>query len=130
MLFEKIAFIGAGKMAQAMVDPLISNGYQPAGKVAIYDVSTKSMEDMRAKYNDIQIAESIGEAVHEAEAVVLAVKPQNVNESFWEQFPDKNSTSSYRMRNDATVLSILAGTPIQDFAPLKERTGVSKIVRR
>lgn len=125
-LFDKITFIGTGKMAQAMIDPLITNGFQPAEKVSVYDVSTKSMEHMKSKFPDIQTSETIGEAVHDAECIVLAVKPQNVNESFWAEFPSSdNDGSEFRLREDATLLSILAGTPVKDFAP----SGISKIVR-
>ena len=130
-IFDKITFIGTGKMAEAMIDPLITNGYQPAKKVSIYDVSNKSMEKMESKFPGIQKAECIGEAVHEAECIVLAVKPQNINESFWGEFPSSQTGtgkggSGFRLREDATLLSILAGTPAKDFAP----SGISKIVRR
>ena len=130
VLFDKIAFIGTGKMAQSMIDPLIKNGYQPASKVSVYDVSAKSMQEMKTRYPDIQTTESLAEAVHEADCIVLAVKPQNVNESFWNQFPSKDSDDvkkdNYRLRDDATLVSILAGTPVKDFVP----SGISKIVRR
>ena len=130
VLFDKIAFIGTGKMAQSMIDPLIKNGFQPASKVSVYDVSAKSMQEMKTRYPDIQTTESLAEAVHEADCIVLAVKPQNVNESFWNQFPSKDSDDikkdNYRLRDDATLVSILAGTPVKDFVP----SGISKIVRR
>jgi pyrroline-5-carboxylate reductase len=129
-MFEKITFIGAGKMAQAMIDPLITNGYQPMEKISVFDVSTKVVEELKSRFPDIQTSESIGEAVHESECIVLAVKPQNVNESFWKEFPkpkkvDEDSDSSFSLREDATLLSILAGTPVKDFAP----SGISKVVR-
>ena len=128
-IFDKVTFIGTGKMAQAMIDPLISNGFQPAEKVAVYDVSTKSMENIKSRFPDIQTSESIAEAVHEAECIVLAVKPQNVNEDFWKEFPSSkvdNDDSMFNLREDASLVSILAGTPVKDFAP----SGISKIVRR
>lgn len=117
-------------MAQAMIDPLITNGYQPAEKISVYDVSTKSLENLKSKFPGIQTAQSIGEAVHEAECIVLAVKPQNINESFWGEFPSSKAGSDkdgsgFRLREDATLLSILAGTPVRDFTP----SGISKIVR-
>ena len=113
-IFDKITFIGTGKMAQAMIDPLITNGFRPAEKVSVYDVSTKSMEDIESRFPGIQTSESIGEAVHEAECIVLAVKPQNINESFWNQFPSSKTDSeddgsSFNLREDATLVSILAG---------------------
>ncbi|KAG7344134.1 pyrroline-5-carboxylate reductase [Nitzschia inconspicua] len=122
-VFDKIAFIGTGKMAQAMINPLIRNG-QPQEQVAIYDVSTKAMKGMQKTFPNIQRAESIGDAVNDADMIVLAVKPQNVNDAFWEQFP-KDGKGPHKIRDDATLLSICAGVPLHAFVP----SGVQKIVR-
>lgn len=118
-MFDKIAFVETGKMAQSMIDPLITNGYQAAEKISVYDVSTKSMKDIETRFPGIQTTEFIGEAVHDANCIVLAVKPQNINESFWKNFPssqankeNNDSNNSHRVRNDVTLLSILAGTPV------------------
>ena len=113
-IFEKVTFIGTGKMAQAMIDPLITNGYQPAEKVSVYDLSSESMEALKSKFPGIQTSVSIGEAVHDAECIVLAVKPQNINESFWAEFPptksgSKDDQAGFNLREDATLVSILAG---------------------
>jgi pyrroline-5-carboxylate reductase len=126
-LFDKIAFIGAGKMAQAMISPLIRNGYQPENQVAVYDVSTKAMKTLQKDFPNIQTTQSIGEAVHDADFIVVAVKPQNINESFWHQFPNGvvEGQEQYKLRDDATLLSICAGVPMTDFEP----SGVQKIVR-
>lgn len=125
-VFDKIAFIGTGKMAQAMIDPLIRNG-QPEEQVAIFDVSTKATKGMQKRYPSIQKAESIGDAVNDADMIVVAVKPQNVNEAFWSQFPSPKGggENGFKLRDDATLLSICAGVPLQAFMP----SGVSKIVR-
>lgn len=73
---------------------------------------------MQKEFDGIQAAESIADLVEDADMIICAVKPQNINAKFWEQFPDK-------MRDDATFVSILAGVPIQEFEP----SGVQKIVR-
>jgi pyrroline-5-carboxylate reductase len=117
-MFDKLAFIGTGKMAQAMMLPLIKHGYQPENKIAIYDVSTLATKSIKKKFPDMQIANSIEELVIDADMIICAVKPQNINAKFWSQFPEK-------MRDDATFVSILAGTPIKDFEP----SGCKKIVR-
>ncbi|CAJ1958998.1 unnamed protein product [Cylindrotheca closterium] len=117
-LADKIAFIGTGKMAQAMLRPLINKGYQPQEKIAIYDVHTPSIKAMKKEFEDIQTAETIAELVEDADIIVCAVKPQNINDKFWSQFPEK-------MRDDATFVSILAGIPIREFEP----SGIKKIVR-
>jgi pyrroline-5-carboxylate reductase len=130
-LFDKIAFIGTGKMAHAMISPLITNGYQPESQVSVYDVSTKAMKNIQKDFPNIQTTQSIGEAVSDADFIVLAVKPQNINESFWQQFPKKGNddddaeAGKYNLRDDATLLSICAGIPLRNFEP----SGVQKIVR-
>lgn len=117
-MYDKMAFIGSGKMAQAMIKPLIANGYQPEEKIAIYDVSTSTTKEVKKEFQNIQVAKSIEEVVTNADFVVCAVKPQNVDPSFWTQFPKT-------IRPDATFLSILAGTPVIAFNP----SGFTKIVR-
>ena len=117
-LCDKLAFIGAGMMAQAMIRPLINNGYQKADKIAIYDVNNHTMKDVQKDFPDIQMAQSIEEVVTDADLIVCAVKPQNINAQFFEQFPKDT-------RQDATLISILAGTTVGEFSP----SGINKIVR-
>jgi len=97
---------------------LINKGYQPAEKIAIYDVSTSTIKEMKQEFDNIETANSISELVEDADMIICAVKPQNINAQFWSQFPDK-------MRDDATFISILAGKTLREFQP----SGVSKLVR-
>lgn len=106
-------------MAQAMIHPLIKNGYQPEEKVTIFDVSTATMKGMKKEFPNINLAQSITEAVAEADMIVLAVKPQNINQEFFKLFPKD------KLHQDATLVSILAGRNIDDFRP----SGIQKIVR-
>jgi pyrroline-5-carboxylate reductase len=106
-------------MAKAMIDPLIKKGYQPESQVAVYDVSTKAVRDIQHVYPNINVARSIEEVVTGAECVVLAVKPQNITDAFWEQFPKDES------KLPDTLLSILAGTPVESF----KQSGIKKIAR-
>ncbi len=106
-------------MAQAMIHPLIKNGYQPEDKVAVFDVSTAAMKGLKKEFPGIQTSESITDAIAGADMIILAVKPQNINDAFFDQF------AADKLRKDATLISILAGKPIRDFRP----SGVKKIVR-
>ena len=45
-VFDKIAFIGTGKMAQAVIEPLINTGVQPANQIAVFDVNYNLMKEM------------------------------------------------------------------------------------
>jgi pyrroline-5-carboxylate reductase len=117
-LYDKVAFIGIGKMALAMLNPLIKTGLQPEEQVGIYDVSKSAVASVKHDFPNIQCAQSISELVEGADLVICAVKPQNIDEKFFAQFPRD-------LHENATFLSILAGTPIADFEP----AGFPNVVR-
>lgn len=117
--YEKVAFLGAGKMAQAIISPLINTSLMPAEKVAVFDVSVSQMKEVEAKHEGIHVAQSIPELVDGADLVVCAVKPQNINEGFFKEFQRSN------VSDDATFLSVIAGIPLDHYYG----TGFKKIVR-
>jgi pyrroline-5-carboxylate reductase len=104
-LYDKIAFIGAGVMAQACMAPLISTGLQPASKIFVFDVSTNTMQKVQKEYG-IQTTQTLGELVEGADIIVCAVKPQNLTPQFF---------AVTSVNPNATLLSIVAGKPIQIF---------------
>lgn len=104
-LYSKIAFIGAGKMAQACISPLISSGLQPASKISVFDVSTSTLAKVQKEYG-IQTAQTLGELVEDADIIICAVKPQNLTPQFFAE------TSA---NPNATLLSVVAGKPIKAF---------------
>jgi len=118
-VYDKISFIGAGTMAQALISPLVNTSIQPADKITVYDVSTKTLKSISNEYPNINISESIPEAVENSDLIVLAVKPQNVCKVYEEM-------SKANIRSDATLLSIIAGKPISNFV---NGTGIQKIAR-
>ena len=118
--YKKVAFIGAGKMAQAMIKPLIDTKIQPEDKIAIYDVSTTITNQVVSEFPQIQVSQSIEELVTDADLVVCAVKPKNVNEAFYKQFPVEKL-----QKGNAKMISILAGIPMKRLIPM----GFPKIVR-
>lgn len=75
---NKIAFLGVGNMAGAMLGGIISSGNFSHNNIALYDQFTEKYE----KYADypFYIADSIKSAVEFADFIVLAVKPQNYTE--------------------------------------------------
>lgn len=117
--FEKVAFIGTGKMAQAIISPLIKTGLQPADTVTIFDVSTNVMKTLATEYPGIHLAQSIPELVDGADLVICGVKPQNINTAFFKEIRKAN------ISDQATFLSIIAGLPLDTYF----NTGFKKIVR-
>lgn len=72
---NKIAFVGAGNMAQAIIDGLIKSGIQSQNIVA----SAKSQATMDAVTSRFEIKTGSNHSVCEnADVVVLAVKPQTL----------------------------------------------------
>ena len=98
---NKIAFLGVGNMAEAMLGGIISSENFPQENIALYD----HFKEKYDKYKDypFYIADSIASAVDFADFVVLAVKPQNYVEVLEEI---KNSSVDI---SNKTFISLAAG---------------------
>ncbi|MBQ8508658.1 MAG: pyrroline-5-carboxylate reductase [Clostridia bacterium] len=76
---KKIAFIGTGNMASAVIHGLLSSGSAKPADIILFDRMTSQYE--RFAGIDVGIASSIADAVQRAEVVFLSVKPQNFEEA-------------------------------------------------
>lgn len=117
-VFEKIACIGTGKMAQAIIEPMIKKGVQPADRFAIYDVSDKLMAKLKDDLG-VQTSTSIPGAVNGADLVICAVKPQNLDASFFAEM------RKGKPEPDSILMSVIAGKSMETFYDC----GFEKIVR-
>ena len=128
--FSKICFIGAGKMAESMITPIIKDGIMPASRVSIYDVSNKTMDRISQQHEGIQTSTSIPDAISDADLIVMAVKPQNCPTVYDEirraRELTKDASSGVHLKEDATLLSVIAGKPISSYIA---GTGLKKIAR-
>jgi pyrroline-5-carboxylate reductase len=116
--FHKIACIGAGMMAQAVINPLVKTGLQPPEKVSVFDVSIGAMENLQ-KNLGVNISDNIGDCMDGADLVICCVKPQNLTEGFF------NECLKANLRDDAIFLSVIAGKTIDTF----RKGGFERIVR-
>lgn len=74
----KIAFIGAGNMSRAIISGLVANGY-PSDLIMASNPSTPKLDALRSDFG-IEVTQSNDNAVQFAQAIVLAVKPQLMEE--------------------------------------------------
>lgn len=123
-VYNKICFIGVGKMASALISPIIDTSIQPAERISVYDVSSSAMNYIDKQYDgSVDTCASISDAVDGADLIVMAVKPQTVG-VVYEELQKARELSL--IGDDATLLSIIAGKPI---ACLVDGTGIAKVVR-
>jgi pyrroline-5-carboxylate reductase len=114
-VFSKISFIGTGKMAQAMIAPLITQKLQIPSSITAFDVSDEALKRVEELYPGVQVSNSIQDSVKDANLIVYAVKPQNVGKVHAEIRRAKEERGADGVRDDAIILSVAAGTPIASF---------------
>jgi pyrroline-5-carboxylate reductase len=107
----KLAIIGAGKMAGAILKELIRVGWASGEDIILSDIDRDRLSEMSALYGT-QSAPSNKDAVKDAETVLLAVKPQKLEEVL--------SEISKAIDKNQTVISIVMGKTtefIESFLP-------------
>lgn len=99
----KIAFIGGGNMASALIAGLAGKGHA----IHVVDLNADALARLAAAYG-VSTAGRIDAAVAAAEVVVLAVKPQNMREVAGQLLPHLQAAT--------LVLSIAAGIRAADLS--------------
>jgi len=118
--YPKISFVGAGKMAEALIEPLVgkkvnsssSSTTDCVANIHVCDVSDARLEFMKESYGNkgVYVTSSLEECITGANLIVVAVKPQNCEVVFQE-------IRKFKMdeKTEPTILSIVAGVPIEHF---------------
>ena len=99
----KLAFVGGGTMAEAMLKRLLSGKVVTAEQVNVVDTSLARRELLKEQYR-VATHERSEECVCAADVVVLAVKPQDL---------DKVAAQVGSLQEGQLLLSILAGTKLE-----------------
>ena len=100
---ERIAFIGSGAMAEAIIKGLIAEGAVEAGQIYAADPVAERRAYMEETYGIHTEAENVA-VVDGASIVVLAIKPQI--------FDYVAPLLKGKIASDALVISIMAGIPM------------------
>ena len=102
-----LAFIGAGAMGEAMIGGLLSRHQLDPGHITASDKHRERLHEIRDKFHIHTTLEN-RTAARKGQVVVLAVKPQVLPAVFAEL--------RGKIKRDALVLSIVAGTTIEAIA--------------
>jgi pyrroline-5-carboxylate reductase len=112
MLKKRIAFVGPGVMAEAMIAGLLRQELARPGDLTVSGPRPERGEELRKKYG-IKTSTDNASAAQEADVVVLSVKPQRLSDVM---------KGLKGLRPDALVLSIVAGASIKKIgAGLKHK---------
>ncbi|WHZ26763.1 MAG: Pyrroline-5-carboxylate reductase [Nitrospira sp.] len=74
-LAHKLSFVGGGRMAEALINGVLSAGNYTAEQIHVADPNTARLDHLKTQYG-VQIGVTNHEAVVSSDVVVLAVKPQ------------------------------------------------------
>jgi len=106
MLKKKIAFIGPGVMAEAMIAGLLNKKLAKPENITASGPREERGVELHKKYG-IKTRTDNTSTIHEADVVVLSVKPQRLNDVM---------KGLKGIRADALVLSIIAGANIKKIS--------------
>lgn len=101
----KIAFLGAGNMAQSLIGGLITDGFNPS-HIHISDPNPDTISSIQARYPVIAFTDNI-EAIADCQVVIAAVKPQ--------QLQDLTKQLAPVWQADTLLVSIAAGIRLDDI---------------
>jgi pyrroline-5-carboxylate reductase len=106
-LAKKIAFLGSGNMAEALVKGLLAAGASTAAEIVCAEPREDRRRELQQRYA-VRTVSSNREAVAAADLVLLSVKPQVIDAVLDEISPEVAATK--------LVVSIAAGVPIAAIA--------------
>jgi pyrroline-5-carboxylate reductase len=106
-LGKKIAFLGTGNMAEALVKGLLRSGTAAQGDVVCAEPRAERREEIAKRYGVATTASNL-DAAEQADIVLLSVKPQTMDALLEEIAP--------AIDHRKLVISIAAGIPIQTIA--------------
>jgi len=102
---SKIAFLGGGNMASALIGGLIAKGHE-ASRISVIEMSAAARERLGARY-PVRVTTAPDDAMKGADTLVLAVKPQDMKRAL--------ASLGSEVRS-ALVISVAAGITLDTLS--------------
>ncbi len=106
-LQKKIALIGAGNMAEALVAGMLKAGVAKAGQLYATDILPERRTHLQGRYQ-IKTGSDNGEAAAWGDVLILAVEPQIIDKVI--------QLTAQSIKKDALIVSVAAGYQIGSLA--------------
>ena len=100
---KKLAIIGAGNMAEAIVSGLLKKGVLPPSRIVATDVDAHRLAQFQKRFK-VQVGRDNQKAAKWADIIILAVKPQVIDEVL--------QGLHLSPRADQLIITVAAGVPI------------------
>lgn len=110
-----ITFIGGGNMASALIGGLLKRGFAPS-HIRVAEISADACKRLQQDFG-VHASSDLTQALHNAEVIMLATKPQQMHELALQLKP---------LLNGQLIISIAAGIRAHDLA---RWLGTQNIVR-
>ena len=111
---SRITFIGCGNMGRSLIGGLIANGL-PENSITGTDINAEQRQTTASQYN-IEMLEDNQQAIKDVDVVVLAVKPQSMEDTLK---PIKETLSQKK----PLLISVAAGIKLSDLGTVTALSG-------
>lgn len=116
---DTIGFIGGGNMAEALIKGIVTGGIYAPQSVWVSDIRAERLEYLAETYG-VVAAEDNSELASKVEAIVLAVKPQNLI--------DVLGGVKDAISPDTLVISIAAGITVANLAAVLGEMAIIRVM--
>ncbi len=110
-----VTFVGGGVMGEAILNAALKAGLLAPGDITVAEIVEPRREFLHETYG-VNVTDSAEEALETADTAILAVKPQ-----------DMGSVAG-TLRNDALLLSIMAGVTISAMAKTFDHGAIVRVM--
>jgi pyrroline-5-carboxylate reductase len=115
----KLGLIGCGFMGEAMLSATIARGVVAPDGVTVAEINDERCSLINGKYG-VRVSSDPGAVVEGAEVVVFAIKPQ--------EFDAAAHILHGRFRRDQTIVSIMAGVPIDKISRALAHAAIARVM--
>ena len=114
-----IGFIGAGKMAGALMGTMLHSGVVEKENIICSDVNESELRAAQDKLG-VRVTSDNGEVFSQSDIVFLAIKPQN--------FPQAVQGLAHVVHPSHIIVSIMAGIRIEQIGKVLPRAGPARVL--
>lgn len=100
-MFQKVAFIGAGSMAESIISGILQKGFLPPDQIHVTNRENKERLNRMENVHQVHCSQNKQDVMKGADIVVLSMKPKDITAAL--------ASIQSLVRSDQLIISVLAG---------------------